>query len=281
MTGAVAVANPPSADEPYLRRSLIPNLLQALARTMARGARSVAPVRDRSRVPPIGSRSTSARSWRRRSPASPMRGSVQRVEVVRLLRREGSARGAPVRARDRRLAARRHLGTTPASRPGPRRVEIGGGAGGRDRRAPPARRGAARPACARRDVRARCRVARPERPATQSTYRDIQRYPPIRRDLAFIARRFDARRPTSVPRSSRREASSLGSVLLFDVFEGAAAARGHAQPRLLARLPRRGPDADRRRRPIGPWPRWSNACPATSAHRCGRLTRREVAARSR
>ena len=38
-TGGVAVANPPSADDPFLRRSLVPNLLKALSRTISRGVR--------------------------------------------------------------------------------------------------------------------------------------------------------------------------------------------------------------------------------------------------
>ncbi|HEY7659002.1 MAG TPA: phenylalanine--tRNA ligase subunit beta, partial [Actinomycetota bacterium] len=37
----VAVRNPPSADTPFLRRSLVPNLLQALKRSVSRGARGV------------------------------------------------------------------------------------------------------------------------------------------------------------------------------------------------------------------------------------------------
>jgi phenylalanyl-tRNA synthetase beta chain len=38
----VRVANPPSSDDPYLRTSLVPNLLRALARNVARGARGAA-----------------------------------------------------------------------------------------------------------------------------------------------------------------------------------------------------------------------------------------------
>jgi phenylalanyl-tRNA synthetase beta chain len=38
----VRVANPPSADEPFLRTSLIPNLLKALGRNASRGVRGVA-----------------------------------------------------------------------------------------------------------------------------------------------------------------------------------------------------------------------------------------------
>jgi phenylalanyl-tRNA synthetase beta chain len=38
----VRVANPPSSDDPYLRTSLVPNLLRALARNAARGSRGAA-----------------------------------------------------------------------------------------------------------------------------------------------------------------------------------------------------------------------------------------------
>jgi phenylalanyl-tRNA synthetase beta chain len=39
--GAVAVANPPSAEEPFLRTSLVPRLLEAVGRNLDRGARAV------------------------------------------------------------------------------------------------------------------------------------------------------------------------------------------------------------------------------------------------
>ncbi len=39
---AIRVANPPSADEPFLRPSLVPNLLKALARNIYRGVRGAA-----------------------------------------------------------------------------------------------------------------------------------------------------------------------------------------------------------------------------------------------
>src|SRR4029453_13662089 len=38
----VSVANPPSADQPSLRTSLVPNLLRAIARNADRGVRSAA-----------------------------------------------------------------------------------------------------------------------------------------------------------------------------------------------------------------------------------------------
>jgi phenylalanyl-tRNA synthetase beta chain len=213
---AVAVANPPSADEPYLRRSIIPNLLQALARTMARGARSVA-------LFEIGHVF---------HPADP----VDEREVVTValagLADEGlysesrsfdffDGKGA-LEALLSGLAIDDWWLADASGRPlHPARsatVEIGG--------QPAGVIGELHPRVAQRlDLPARVAifeldVASLARNAPRrTTYRDIPRYPPIRRDLAFI---LDASTPAADVRSALEQAGGelVGSVLLFDVFEG-------------------------------------------------------------
>ncbi|HEY3213054.1 MAG TPA: phenylalanine--tRNA ligase subunit beta [Actinomycetota bacterium] len=213
---AVAVANPPSADEPYLRRSIVPKLLRALARTMARGARSVA-------LFEIGHVF---------HPADP----VDEREVVTValagLADEGlysesrtfdffDGKGAleallsGLAIDDWRLADASGRPLHPARSA---TVEIEG--------EPAGMLGELHPRLAQRlDLPARVTifeldVASLARSAPgRTTYRDIPRYPPIRRDLAFI---LDASTPAADVRSALEDAAGeiLGSVLLFDVFEG-------------------------------------------------------------
>jgi phenylalanyl-tRNA synthetase beta chain len=219
---AVAVANPPSADEPYLRRSIVPKLLQALARTMARGARSV----------------TLFEIGHVFHPADP----VDEREVVTValagLADEGlysesrtfdffDGKGA-LEALLSGLAVDDWRLTDASGRPlHPARsatVEIGGEAAGVI--------GELHPRIAQRlDLPARVAifeldVASLARNAPRrTTYRDIPRYPPIRRDLAFI---LDASTPAADVRSALEQAGGelVGSVLLFDVFEGPPLSEG-------------------------------------------------------
>ena len=219
---AVAVANPPSADEPYLRRSIVPKLLQALARTMARGARSVA-------LFEIGHVF---------HPADP----VDEREVVTValagLADEGlysesrifdffDGKGAleallsGLAIDDWRLADTSGRPLHPARSA---TVEIAG--------EPAGVIGELHPRVAQRlDLPARVAIfeldvaSLARNAARRTTYRDIPRYPPIRRDLAFI---LDASTPAADVRSALEQAGGefVGSVLLFDVFEGPPLSEG-------------------------------------------------------
>jgi phenylalanyl-tRNA synthetase beta chain len=220
---AVAVANPPSADEPYLRRSIVPKLLQALARTMARGARSVA-------LFEIGHVF---------HPADPVdEREVVTVALAGLADEEGlysesrtfdffDGKGAleallsGLAIDDWRLADASGRPLHPARSA---TVEIGG--------EPAGILGELHPRVAQRlDLPARVAileldVASLTRNAPRrTTYRDIPRYPPIRRDLAFI---LDAATPAADVRSALEQAGGelVGSVLLFDVFEGPPLSEG-------------------------------------------------------
>jgi phenylalanyl-tRNA synthetase beta chain len=72
-----------------------------------------------------------------------------------------------------------------------------------------------------------------------TTYRDIPRYPPIRRDLAFI---LDATTPAADVLSALEQAGGelVGSVLLFDAFEGPPLVQG--QRSLAFSIDFRAPD---------------------------------------
>jgi phenylalanyl-tRNA synthetase beta chain len=219
---AVAVANPPSADEPYLRRSIVPKLLQALARTMARGARSV----------------TLFEIGHVFHPADP----VDEREVVTValagLADEGlysesrtfdffDGKGALEALLSGLAIDDWRLADAPGRPLHPARsatVEIGGEAAGVI--------GELHPRIAQRlDLPARVAifeldVASLARNAPRrTTYRDIPRYPPIRRDLAFI---LDASTPAADVRSALEQAGGelVGSVHLFDVFEGPPLSEG-------------------------------------------------------
>jgi phenylalanyl-tRNA synthetase beta chain len=219
---AIAVANPPSADRPYLRRSVVPNLLEAVARTMARGARSVA-------LFEIGHVF---------HPADP----IDEREVVAIalagVAEEGLHGGSRTfdffdgkGALETLLAGLAiggwRLGRSPGRPLHPARsaiVEIGGEAAGVI--------GELHPRVAQRmDLPARVAVLELDvsaisRDAARDTaYKEIPRYPPIRRDLAFV---LDASTPAVDVRSALEEAGGelVGSALLFDVFEGPPLSEG-------------------------------------------------------
>jgi phenylalanyl-tRNA synthetase beta chain len=214
--GAIAVTNPPSADEPLLRRSLVPGLVRALARTMSRGARGAA-------LFEVGHVF---------DPADP----VDERELVALLlagpAEEGpyaegrtfdffDAKGA-VEALMAALSIEDWTLTEPLERPYHRGRSAGvavaqqlvGAVGELDPRV-----------AGRFDLPARVGVAEldigilADHAGSGVTYRDVPRFPPVRRDLAFTV---DAAVPAAGVRSALEEAGGelVGAVHLFDVFEG-------------------------------------------------------------
>lgn len=215
-SGGVAVSNPPSADEPFLRRSLVPNLLRALGRTVSRGARGAAlfevghvfhpagPVDEREVVTAVLS-----------GPAEEgLHGGPRVLDFF-------DAKGA-LEALLRALSVEDWRLQAPAGTPlHPGRsaeVEIGGERAGVLGELDPRTAG-------RLDLPARVAVFELDvatlasKAGTGVAYRDIPRFPPVRRDLAFT---LDASTPAADVRSALQEAGGelVGSVLLFDVFEG-------------------------------------------------------------
>jgi phenylalanyl-tRNA synthetase beta chain len=217
---AVRLANPPSADEPYLRTSLIPNLLRALARNAYRGVRGAA-LFEVGRVfrsgPPEG-----APVDEREFVAAALTGPAG--EEVHWERREldfFDAKGG-VGALMAGLGITEWAVGEPAQRPfHPARSAMvlvaglpagvvgeihPGVASGLDL---PRRVGAFE-----LDVGILAPYAGPARP-----FRDIPRFPPVRRDLAFVV---DGEVPAGAVADALREAGGdlVDAVVLFDVFTG-------------------------------------------------------------
>ncbi len=214
--GAIAVANPPSADEPYLRRSLVPGLVRALARTMSRGARGAA-------LFEVGHVF---------HPADP----VDEREMVSLLLAGPADDGLYADGRTfdffdakgalewlmTALAIADWTLTDPLGRPfhagRSAKVEAAGEPVGEIGELDPGVAG-------RLDLPLRVAVVEldvgvlSERAGSGATYRDIPRFPPVRRDLAFTV---EATVPAAAVRSALEDAGGelVGAVLLFDVFEG-------------------------------------------------------------
>ena len=181
-TEGVAVANPPSADEPFLRRSLVPNLLKALSRTVSRGGRGA----------------TLYEVGHVFHPADPV---DEREVVAAVLAGPGEegphGRARPIDFFDGKgtleallsglAIGEWRLGEPPSGpwHPGrSARVEIGGADAGV--------LGELHPRIAQRfDLPPRVAVFEldvailAERAANEVGYREIPRYPPIRRDVAF------------------------------------------------------------------------------------------------
>jgi phenylalanyl-tRNA synthetase beta chain len=233
---AVSVANPPSADEPYLRRSIVPNLLEALSRTMARGARSVAlfeighvfhpddPVDERELVTMAlaGSAGEGLHSGSTTFDFFDGKGELEAL-LSGLAIHDWRLAGAPGRPFHPARSAIVEIGGEPAGVIGelhPRiaqRLDL-----------PP------RVAIFELDVASLALNA-----PRATTYRDIPRYPPIRRDLAFI---LDATTPAADVLSALEQAGGelVGSVLLFDAFEGPPLVQG--QRSLAFSIDFRAPD---------------------------------------
>ena len=219
--GAVRVANPPAADEPFLRTSLIPNLLKALARNLSRGRRGAAlfEVGHVFRLSPTGGEPPAEE---REAVAGALTGPageglhapdrdldfLDAKGVVESLLASfgvstwglGDPPGPPFHPGRSAVVM---IATRPAGVVGelhPRAAEAFGIPG--------------RVAVFEFDASALA-AARP----TIAAYREIPRFPPVRRDLAFIV-------PAQTPAGAVRDAimqqggELLDTVLLFDAFEG-------------------------------------------------------------
>jgi phenylalanyl-tRNA synthetase beta chain len=213
---AVRVQNPPSADEPFLRRSLVPNLLEALGVTLRRGGTGAS-------VFEVGHVF---------HPADP----VDEREVVAVVMAGPAGTGpfAEPRALDV-FDAKGVLESTlsalgidrwdvagpagPPMHPGrSAKVEIDGAVAGvvgeLDPRVALRRDLPSRVGVLELDVAALAAAAR-----TATAYRDIPRFPPVRRDLAFLV---DAAMPAGRVQAALEDAAGdlFGSCALFDVHTG-------------------------------------------------------------
>ncbi|HET8527250.1 MAG TPA: phenylalanine--tRNA ligase subunit beta [Actinomycetota bacterium] len=214
--GAIAVANPPSADEPFLRRSLVPGLVRALARTMSRGARGAAlfevghvfhpadPVDEREMVSLLfaGPSGDGLYADGRSFDFFDAKGALE--SLMRALAIDDWTLADPLRQPFHPL---RSANVAVAG-------EQAGGIGELDPRV-----------AGRLDLPTRVAVVELDvgilaaHAGGGATYRDIPRFPPVRRDLAFTV---DASKPVADIRATLVEAGGdlVGSVVLFDVFEG-------------------------------------------------------------
>jgi phenylalanyl-tRNA synthetase beta chain len=212
----VRVANPPSAETPYLRRSLVPGLLRALGGTIRRGARGAALFEvghvmhpadlpdEREMLAAVfgGSLGFGRYGEDRTLDVFDAKGAIESL-LGALGIREWSLAGAP--------GAPFHPGRSAG-------IDVSGerlGAVGElhPRVATPLEL-PARVAVFELDV-----AALSERSEAGRSYRPIPRFPPVRRDLAFVL-------PIEVPAGAVREAIDaaggdlVGAAVLFDVFEG-------------------------------------------------------------
>jgi phenylalanyl-tRNA synthetase beta chain len=213
---AVRVQNPPSADEPFLRRSLVPNLLEALEVTLRRGGPGASvfevghvfhpadPVDEREVVAVVmsGPAGTGPHAEPRALDFFDAKGVLESAMLTLGVERwdVGGPAGPPM-----------HPGRSA-------RVEIAGVEAGvvgeLDPRVAQRRDLPSRVGILELDVAALVAAAR-----TATSYRDIPRFPPVRRDLAFLV---DAATPAGRVRSALEDAAGalLGSCTLFDVHTG-------------------------------------------------------------
>jgi phenylalanyl-tRNA synthetase beta chain len=231
----VRVANPPSAEEPYLRTSLLPRLLVAASRNLQRGSRSVA-LFEVGHVFRVAD------------------GVDEREHLAIVLAGEA---GEGLHGGDRPWDALDAKGVIDA---------VLGGVGveptlepGADRPFHPGRSGAVRVAgrdvgtvgelhpgdAARMDLSGRVAVAELDVSALgieserTVSFRDVPRFPPVRRDLAFLV-------PEDVPVGAVEEAlrvaggDLLDRLVLFDVFGGGGLPEGRRS--LAFSLEFRAPD---------------------------------------
>lgn len=236
-TDGVAVANPPSADEPFLRRSLVPNLLKALSRTISRGGRGATlfevghvfdpadPVREREVVAAVLA-----------GPGE--EGTHGQARPLDLFDGKGALEAmlSGLAIREWRLAERPSGGPWHPGRSA--YVELSGVQGGVLGELHP--RIAERLGLPSRVAVFELDVATlAERAANDVAYRQTGRYPPVRRDVAFT---LNASIPAGDVRAALEQAGGelLGSALLFDVFEGDPLP--HGKKSLAFSLELRAPD---------------------------------------
>ena len=221
-TDPVRVANPPSAEEPFLRTSLLPRLLDAASRNQQRGALSIAlfeighvfrladPVDEREHAAILlAGRAGEGlhaqdRGWDALDPKGILEGLLGGLGIEWTLepgadRPFHPGRSGSVVVGDRRVGVVGELHPGEASR-----LDLAG-----------------RVAIAEVDVTALA-IAGPRDVA----FRDVPRFPPLRRDLAFVVR--DDVPVGEVQRSLEAAAGPLlDRVVLFDVFTGGGMPEGH------------------------------------------------------
>jgi phenylalanyl-tRNA synthetase beta chain len=222
--GGVRLANPPSADEPFLRTSLVPNLLRALARNAYRGRPGAAMFevghvfrpgtaggvdeRESAAAALWGPAGLGVHAERRELDFFDGKGAVEALmEGLGVLDWE---LGAP-------LEMPFHPGRSAA-------VTVAG--------TPAGSLGEIHPRVAERlDLTGRVAVLEidvsvlAEHEASGGAFREILRFPPVHRDLAFVV---DAATPAGVVRAALVDAAGdlLDLAVLFDVFEGAPIPEG-------------------------------------------------------
>jgi phenylalanyl-tRNA synthetase beta chain len=218
----VAVANPLAADDAFLRPSLVPGLLRAVGRNVAHGVRGAAlfevgmvfrmgdPVEERERVAVAmaGPASTAFGGERGAFDFFSAKGVVEALlDGLSVLEWGLEARSQP------HLHPARSASVIVNDRPAGSLGEL-------------------HPSLAERlDLPARTAVAEIDVETIRwgsgggFTYREVPRFPPVRRDLAFVV-------DSSVPADAIRQeivasaADLVGSVVLFDVFTGSPVPEG-------------------------------------------------------
>lgn len=212
---AIRVANPLSAEEGYLRTSLIPGLLKALGRNVSRQARSAAlfevgsvfrvgdPVEER-RFAAIAMTGPASAGWTERPREVDFFDGKGAVEAV--LAGVGVAGWSLGDPPGRPF----HPSRSAAVRAG----AVAIGAVGEITPGIAASLDLGRVVAAEMDVGALMKHA-----SREIVYRDVARFPPVHRDLAFV---LDATIPADVVTSSLTAAGGdlVDTYLLFDVFTG-------------------------------------------------------------
>ena len=229
----VRVANPPSAQAPFLRTSLLPSLLDAAARNLRRGARSVAlfevghvfrlgdPVDEREHAAFVlaGAVGEGLHAEDRPYDVLDAKGIVEAIVGAAAWRFEPGgdrplhpARSAAVIVDDLPAGVLGELHPAEAAR-----LDLAG-----------------RVAIAELDVGALALGS-----AASPTYRDTPRFPPVRRDLAFVIRE-DVPAGAIQDELEAAAGALLDRAVLFDVFAGGGLPEGHRS--LAFSLEFRAPD---------------------------------------